>query len=166
VPIQSLITGVSNGSGQGMTAAIGAVGGAAMGAAAATAGAGSAAYQATKLAREEGASGMWSISKAASAHLAQGAGDDLMGQLAGGNRHGTMGGRMAQNLAGQREGGGNQGFLDGDTISAAFRQPGGGSMPSMPGADASEPRPQGDSTYISGVRPDVNPPRYDGIDAE
>ena len=164
--IQSLITGISNGSGQGMTAALGAVGGAAMGAAAATAGAGSATYQATKLAREEGATGMWSVAKAASAHLAQGAGDDLMGQLAGGNRFGTMGGRMAQNLAGQRDGGG-QGFLDADTISAAFRQPGGGgNMPSMPGADASGPAPESASTYISGVSPDVNPPRYDQIDAD
>lgn len=162
--VQSLITGVSVGSGQAMTAAMGAVGGAAMGATVAVAGASAAGYQATRLAQQEGASNVWSIAKAASAHLAQEAGSDLMGQLSGGNRYGTMGGRMAHNLAQERQGAGG-GVLNSDTISAAFRQPGlGDSHASQSGADKPEPRSETDSTYLSGVRPDVKPIRYDGLD--
>jgi type IV secretion system protein TrbL len=163
--IQSLITGVSTGSGQPMTAALGAMGGAAMGAAIQGAGAGSAAFQATQLARAEGATGVWSVAQAASAHLAHGAGSDLMGKLSGGNRFGTMGGRMGERLAQQRQSTG-EGVLDGNAISAAFRTAGSGAvqMPAMPSAGPT-PSPATDSTYRSGVRSDVNPPRYDGADA-
>jgi type IV secretion system protein TrbL len=156
--IQSLITGVSTGSGQPMTAALGAIGGAAMGAAIQGAGAGSAAYQATRLAQAEGTTGMWSVARAASAHLATQAGSDLVGKLSGGNRFGTMGGRMGERLAQERQRTG-EGVLDGNTISAALWPPSSG-MSQMP--SAGQPPPATDHTYHSGVRPEVNPSRDDG----
>lgn len=119
-------------------------------------------YQVTQLARQEGATGVWSIAKAASAHLAHEISSDLFGKLSGGNRFGTMGGRMAQHLAQQRQSAG-AGALDGNTMSAALCPPS-STTSQMPGAEQHPPAAT-DSTYLSGVRPAVDPLRYDGADA-
>ena len=164
--VQSLITGNGTGGGQAMTAAMGAVGGVAMGAALQGAGAGAAGYQATQLARQEGASGVSGIAKAAGAHLAHAAGGDLYGKMTGESksRFGTLGGRIAQTLGEQRQTAGS-GQIGDNTISAASSAPV-PNMPTMPKPPADPDEAARQSEYVSGVRPDVEPPRYNRSDTD
>ncbi len=164
--IQSLITGISTGGGQAMTAAMGAVGGVAMGAALQGAGAGAAGYQATQLARQEGASGVSGIARAAGAHLAHAAGGDLYGKMTGESksRFGTLGGRIAQTLGEQRQTAGS-GQIGENTISAASSAPV-PNMPTMPKPPADPDEAARQSEYVSGVRPDVEPSRYQRSDTD
>ncbi len=86
------------------------VGGAAMGVAAGVAGAGMAVNQAAKMAAEQhsekggpgGVSGLMSVAGGAAATLGKAAVADVGSRLSGGNRHGTVGGRMAKDIGKQR----------------------------------------------------------------
>ena len=155
--VQSLITGISVGSGVALPAAAGAAVGGMAGAALRTGGGLAAIQQATKLAQAQGATGVMGVASAAAGNLGRGVKEDMMGRLGGGNRFGTLGGRMAQDMRQQRQSMGEIGMNTIGGTSGGSTGPGSGPspMPSPNGTDS--PSVSGSASPFELPPPEANP---------